>query len=469
MNKILYSLVIVSLFASGTFAQQFQFKYVPSPIDNPLRGLVPYVSQMPWLDPNASDQQKKEYFKKYDTEMFPHSIEFNYFSMRELMPKEGSVDFAPIEKWIQQATSRGCQLTFRVQIEFPSEKEDQGNGIPQFLIDDGLKVIKWKNDDGQTIHAPDYKNPKMRAAIDLLIAKLGEKYDGDPRVACLTMGVLGHWGEWHSYPRDELFPKKEYQSHVMDQFEKAFTKTPVLMRYAAGTDDWSFAPNVDRPFGFHDDSFAWATVDTGKDEDDWFFMTKIKKAGAMDAWKTRMIGGEIRPEIWGCVFDDKSCEEKGQEFDRSVKATHATWLMDSGMFGLNGPPSAERVRNATKKVGMMGYEFHVPSASLDTKNGKTKVELKIENRGVAPLYANWDTEVAVLDSKGNIRKSAVVNWDLPSILPEKQVSRISTLDCQLNSGEVVAIRIVNPLEGGKRLRFANENQQLDGESWLLLK
>lgn len=241
------------------------------------------------------------------------------------------------------------------------------------------------------------------------------------------------------------------------------------MRYAATKDDWSYAPNVDRPFGFHDDSFAWATIDTGKQDEDWFFMARMKKAGALDAWKTRMIGGEIRPEIWGCVFDDKSCEVKGQEFEASVKDSHATWLMDSGMFGLNGLPSAERIRNATKKVGMMGYEFHVPSASVKTEAGKTKLELKIENRGVAPIYSNWKTEVAVLDSNDKVRKSIFVDWNLPSILPDNPVSRTVTVDCDLKDGDVVALRIINPLEGGKRIRFANENQQLDGEAWLLLK
>jgi len=140
----------------------------------------------------------------------------------------------------------------------------------------------------------------------------------------------------------------------MDLFEAAFKSKPILMRYPAGTDDWSYAQNSNRPFGFHDDSFAWATVDTGKKDDSWFFQASLKRAGLLDAWKTKMIGGEIRPEVWGCVFDDKSCEVKGQEFDRCVSKTHASWLMDSGMFGEAGKPTKERVRNATAKVGKDG-------------------------------------------------------------------------------------------------------------------
>jgi hypothetical protein len=466
LNKLLFAAVLIVLLSPFAEAQEFQFNYRLSPIDNPVRGLVPYAAMMPWCDPYLKADEKEAYLKKFNADVFPHSIEFHYFSMRELMPSQGTVDFAPIEKWLYQANSRGCQLTFRVYLEYPTKKEPS---VPQFLIDDGLKITKWKNDDKELIHAPDYQNPKLREAINLLIAKLGEKYDGDPRVACLTMGILGHWGEWHSYPRTKLFPGKDYQTHIMNQFESAFKETPILMRYVAGKDDWSYAANAKRPFGFHDDSFAWATLDTGKEGDDWFFMAKLKEAKAVDAWKTRMIGGEIRPELWGCIFDDESCEVKGQEFDRCVQETHATWLMDSGMFGEKGKPTAGRTRNATKSVSKLGYEFFVPSAKVDVRDGKTQVEIVIENRAVAPFYFDWPVEVAILDSKGNVRETIEQRWDLPSIQPGTSVEKKAFLDSKLNDGERLAIRIKNPMEGGKPLRFANENQQLDGEAWLLLR
>ncbi|QEG23003.1 DUF4832 domain-containing protein [Mariniblastus fucicola] len=462
------ALLLVSflLFASASVsAQKPTYKYRPAPIDNPLRGLVPYVSAMPWLDPYATEDEKQQYLKKFQSEVFPHSMEFHYFSMRELMPEKGRVDFAPIERWLYQANGRGCQLTFRVYLEYPTKKSPS---VPQFLIDGGLKITKWKNEDKELIHAPDYEDPELRAAIDLLIAKLGEKYDGDPRVACLTMGILGHWGEWHSYPRTELFPDKAYQTHVMDQFAEAFKTTPVLLRYPAGEHNYTYASNAKTKFGYHDDSFAWATVDTGKEEDDWFFVPALKTAGVLDAWKMRMIGGEIRPEVWGCVFDDESCEVKGQEFVRCVEATHASWLMDSGMFGEKGKPSAERVRNATRKVGRLGYSLHVPSVTIRSIAGKTKVDVSLENRGVAPFYFDWPVEVAVLDDAGKVVRSVEKRWKLPSILPGESVTREATFESKLTDGQTIAIRIPNPLPEGKPLRFANENQQLDGEGWLIL-
>ena len=91
----------------------------------------------------------------------------------------------------------------------------------------------------------------------------------------------------------------------MDAFENSFGKTKVLMRYPAGDDQATYASNKLRPFGYHDDSFAWATLATGKAEDEWFFESILKAASpaAIDKWKTQPIGGEIRPEVWGTVFD----------------------------------------------------------------------------------------------------------------------------------------------------------------------
>ena len=65
----------------------------------------------------------------------------------------------------------------------------------------------------------------------------------------------------------------------MDAYEAAFEVTPVLLRYPAGDKDDRKAKNVDRKFGYHDDSFAWATLDTGKKGDAWFYMTALKAAG----------------------------------------------------------------------------------------------------------------------------------------------------------------------------------------------
>jgi len=306
-------------------------EYAPAPVDNPLKGLVPY----------ARDVRDK----------FPHSLEFNYVPLSALVIGYDRYEWKPLEDLLDGIAGRGHQAVFRVYLEYPGKK----NVIPAFLVNDGLKVHKYLNTNTQPfppteVETPDYADPNLRKVLKQFIAALGKKYDGDPRIGFITAGLLGTWGEWHDYPRDELFASKDVQTEVMDAYEAAFKATPVLLRYPAGEKAHQKAPNARRRLGYHDDSFAWATLDTGRKGDGWFFMALLKAAGpdALDKWKTCPIGGEIRPEAWGKVFDADPGVKEIQDFRKCVEATHATWLMDSGLFGKER--TADRVKRAEEEV-----------------------------------------------------------------------------------------------------------------------
>ena len=426
-------------------ARVIALKEAPAPADNPLKGLVPYVGQG---DP------------------FPHSMEFWYFAMNQLMPAENQYDWSAIESKLNEIGSRRCQAVIRVFMEYPGRPP----AVPQFLVDQGVKVTRYEHD-GSVNHTPDYNDPRTRKAMRSFIAAYGEKYDGDPRIGFITMGMLGHWGEWHTYPKDDLFASEEVQAEVMDAFEAAFPTTRILMRYPAGTDAWKKAPNHKRGFGYHDDSFAWATLDTGREGDEWFFQSLLRSAGAaaIEKWKTAPIGGEIRPEVWGCVFDQPSCAPKGQEIEACILQTHATWLMDSGMFSLaKTKPTAERRNNAIRLVRKMGYELHLPKAELLLSGSRLAVSIDVTNRGVAPFYYDWPVTISVQDQQGATVLESQTDWKLTGIQPDRTVTWKANLDLPRKVDRPqVRIRASNPMPGGKPLRFANESQADDG--WLILR
>ena len=443
-------------------ATSITLKWREPPLDNPLRGLVPYADQMPWV-PEADDKEEQAEFTKAMAKVFPHSVEFAYIPFSKLVKGHGEFDWTALDDVLKQTAGRGCQCTFRVYLEYPGERP----AIPQFLIDGGLKVKRWKYEDGK-VHTPDYEDPNLRKALRQTIAAMGERYDGDPRVAWLTVGMLGLWGEWHDYPKSKLFASKKVQTEVLDAFEAAFKKTKLHLRYPAGDDDYSYAPNADRGFGYHDDSFAWATIPTGKSDDDWFFGHLLQSAGpaAVDKWKTQPIGGEIRPETWGCVFEDPGCAPKGQEFDKCVQHTHVSWLMDSGMFPK--PPSKKLTEQAKKKTASMGYRLTFESATLTNEDGKRSVIFKVSNRGVAPFYYPWKVETVLLSSDNQSVAEISNDWKLPEVMPGETSSwRLSLPD---DAPEVprIGIRVPNPMPGGIPLRFGNEEQMLDGEKWMVL-
>ena len=406
-----------------------ELEYAPAPPDNPLRGLVPYVS--------ASGKAQ-----------FPHSLEFRYFAWKDLMTGPGKFDWSAIEQTLDEVGGRGNQLIFRVYSEYPGEER----GIPDFLVAAGVKVTTWTNEsDGEVSHTPDYGNALLREHLVAFVEAMGAKYDGDPRVGFVTAGLLGSWGEWHTYPRDDLWASKPVQREVMEAFARAFTETKVLLRYPAGPDTYWHAENHERPFGYHDDSFAWATLDTGKEDDSWYFEPAMRDAGASEKWKRFPIGGEIRPELWKQSFTGNR-HPREQDFVTCVERLHATWLMDSGLFDVRFPITPERKKTALRETARLGYELHVSEATW----ADGELTLTVENRGVAPFYQDWPVEIEV---DGRVRKT---EWRVAGILPGKP----RTLSIALPAGTPVKVRVPNPMSGGKALRFANREQ---GPEWLVIE
>jgi Domain of unknown function (DUF4832) len=431
--------------------ERVELKYSPSAVANPLKGLVPYSSPT-----NVH---------------FPHSMEFNYVGFADLVKGYDRFDWQPLERLLNQISGRGHQAIFRIFLEYPGKS----NIIPKFLIADGLKVHKYLNTNTHPlppakIETPDYQDANLRKSLKNFIAAFGKKYDGDPRIGFITAGLLGTWGEWHTFPKDELFASKDVQIEVMEAYEAAFQVTPILLRYPAGENTWGKASNAKRPFGYHDDSFAWATLDTGKKGDDWFYVPALKHAGseAVEKWRRHPIGGEIRPEAWGKVFDPQPGDKKIQDFRKCVDQTHVSWLMDTGMF--REKPNDSRRERAEAEVRHMGYEFHVPVVRVSNNEDSLQIELEIVNRGVAPFYYDWPAEYGLI-ANGSVVRTFQSSGKLTGLLPETAArswrDTLNTTDLP-ERNYVLAIRIPNPLPNGLPIRFANKTQDEHLDGWLSL-
>jgi hypothetical protein len=343
--------------------------------------------------------------------------------------------------------------------------------LPSFLRDAGVKSTSWTNpNDGTTSHTPDYEDARLVSALESFIEALGDRYDGDPRVGFLTAGLLGSWGEWHTHPREDLFASVKTQRRVLASYGKAFRETPVLLRYPAGKNRTDLAENAMLPFGYHDDSFAWGTLGTGRESDRWHFLPSLKAAGdaAVNKWRTRPIGGEVRPEVWGQIHDAKPKHPKAQDFLACVERTHVSWLMESGLFETK--PDAERHARAEAQVRRMGYDFHVRTAELRREGRAVKVDLGVINQGVAPFYRDWRMELAALDADGRIERRWPVDWKLTGLFPEDPVRYwTAELDgAEGLEGRILALRVIHPMPNGKALRFANADQDRHLPGWLSL-
>lgn len=371
-----------------------------APVDNPLKGILYW-----WY--HSDDPKNKP---------TPYSLEWHYFGLGNLMTGPDSYDWEPMEQYLDEVASHGNQACLRVSTNISFG----GIDIPAFLSD--LGTI-----DGNL----PYDNPRVVSAFTNFATALGARYDGDPRIGFITMGLVGKWGEWHTWPYEggpngnpNLMASDATCNTIIDAYNAAFSVTRLEIRYAkigGGTHLTSLGR-----IGYHDDSFCYREADpnlgnqilsmtlpmsmSGKSDS---FVQHELNAGAENKWITASIGGEVRPEIQG-QFVDPANQTKDDPIV-GIETAHATWMMCNQA---SWPPSNTTAMNVLRRFG---YTFTVRNAYFNNSvSGSMKVGVKIENTGVAPFYYGpelWPVLIGLKDSGGNVVATWTTNWNLKKIKP----------------------------------------------------
>jgi hypothetical protein len=421
---------------------------------NPLKGFVPYDEKTTGT-----------------TTDFPHSMEWFYLPVKDVQTGMNTFDWTKLEERLNAVAARGHQAVFRFYYDYPSLE----SGVPQFLIDAGLELRYYDEPDnlGGDGYCPDYNNEALQTSMKNLISAFGENYDGDPRIASITLGLLGFWGEWHNWPYDEDTSdgkpdwsiSSELYSQVLEAYDEAFDTTLLCVREPK----WG-VDNATPDIGFHDDSFAYATLSAEAGGQTWSFMQKLLDLKVQDKWKTNCIGGELYPPCQPMIFTNEKWEgTSGQSWASCLEQTHVTWLINEKIKTYTGT-ELEAAKTASKQ---MGYDFRVDKAYFkDTmKDDSLYLKIDIKNIGIAPFYYDhtmWPVAIGVMKD-GELVDSWKTTWDLNSIPADGSISAFEdTVDAAgLGDGTyTLGIKVINPLENGNILGFANANQRADG--WLEL-
>ncbi|MCW2982396.1 MAG: hypothetical protein JWO14_4123, partial [Solirubrobacterales bacterium] len=349
----------------------------PEPQSNPLKGFIPYQGS-------------------YSN--FPYTMEWAYFPVSAVMTGPNTFNWSQVDSVLNDIASRGHQTAFRFYLDYPTKP----SGIPQYLLNGGLATHSYDDygNNGVSV-SPNYDDPNLRAAMDQFIAALGARYDGDQRVGFVQAGLLGFWGEWHTYPyngtngQPNWFASAATQGEILNDFVNAFHTTKLEVRQPT-------TQNASLPIGYHDDSFA---LETKTSSLGWHFMDNMVAAGATDKWKTQSIGGELRPELQSCIFSSAGCPviEAGgdNDFPGSVNQTHVSWLLNQYAFQ-NGYSAADKP-SALAGAQSMGYSLRATEALVPASiaaGSSASVGITISNVGIAPFYYTWPITLALTDSSG---------------------------------------------------------------------
>lgn len=397
------------------------------PLDNPLKGWCPYANAGPIHQ--------------------PYSMVFQYISWRELEPTEGNFQFEKWEQTWDSPASKDKHIIFRVYVDYPKKP----SGLPDWLRQAGVKETAYNEYGGG--QSPDYDDPRMIAGLERLIAALGQRYNHHPRIAFIQLGLLGFWGEWHTYPRPKLHASPATEQRVIDAYRKAFPDKSLMVRYArdyAGQQTW---------IGFHDDMFPEDT-DNGKD---WSFLAGLRSANRTENWKVAVVGGEMVPgqaERWlGADFDTTQA---------MLERSHFSWVGPYCPALTKTQDEQFRSRSAAL-VRKMGYEFQITEATHPASipaGQPLRLSLKGRNRGVAPFYAQWPVEWALLDASGTVVSVGRTDWDMRQWLPGEFAERTELSFDSPPGTYRLALGIRDPWKDQPALRFANDAPVIHG--WTIL-
>jgi hypothetical protein len=301
--------------------------------------------------------------------------------------------------------------------------------------------------------------PTLEARLVAFAAKLGQAWDGDPRVAAVEMGLWGLWGEHNIYPDQvegsDRIPA-EFQQALGDAFNAAFKNKKVMVRY----------PNTftnDTNVGFYWDSFALPDDDNAGGG-----------AGMVtrDVWQTQMLSGEVaydwgdQSHLGGSPDGTLSSDTNTDYVIGYVQRLHASSL---GWIAQYTPDGGTISANAARLQKAFGYRFVINQATFTAglaSGGSMNVSLNVSNVGNAPFYYPWPVELSLLDDAHKVVwSSTFAAADITSWLPGSASTLQGTFTPTVASGTyTLAVTVLDPASNSASLRFANANYYQGGHT-----
>jgi len=345
---------------------------------------------------------------------------------------------------------RNLKVIPRVVIVYPDGPDNGTDGYwPEGLDHDDI-ADRWVNEE-------------YKARMALFIAKLGQAWNQDPRVAAVEMGLWGIWGEHHVWPLSipgsgQRVPK-ELQAVLGDAFQAAFPNKKIMVRYAETFRAYDL--------GFFWDSFAL--------RDDSLSGTLMMQR---DLWRTQMMSGEIAYD-WGDQRDigwspdgTLLSDECTDHVIGWIQQTHTSSL---GWVAEYTQGHAALAANAARMQKALGYRYVIRRAAYSLSIQPDEIlalAFDVENVGNAPFYYPWPVEAALLNAEREPVWRGLVRVDIRRWLPGQTYTVADTFELPRDLPEgiyTLALAILDPSATCRRSASPTPTTTPEGERrWALL-
>lgn len=346
-----------------------------------------------------------------------------------------------LEQVLGRPGSAGRHVIVQMVADWNGYQPIENNYLgPDWLIDDVGVEIKTGHVDNDPnkplVQATDYNDPNFISEAVEAITALTNHLKDDPRTFVIQTGVLGWWGEWHTFGFNAGQPGQ-------------IAKETILQAYlnGIGPDGLTQVRYPDEPINVPQNRMGYTNGSVVPSTHGYEFGIEIE---ANELWKNGPVGGET-PPLDG-VTDD--------QLHRFFETDEGAMMLAQGHYSNMLPPEdykiAERLEGWTDETHfmtmhrMMGYNFQVEEVrhlnELD-EMGQLQVEVDLGNVGIAPIYKDWDVQLAFLDAGGAIIGSAIdIDLDLRELNPGDSTTITAAIGegLEVGSDYQLALRLLQP-------------------------
>jgi hypothetical protein len=157
----------------------------------------------------------------------PSTVHYARWGWGTLEPEPGKIDYAFLDKVLQETRQAGQRLAFRVMCCSTTRGRPYH---PAWLEKIGGKVPIVDYESQKELPVPDLDDPLVLELHLDFIRRLGARYDGHPDIDHVDLGSVGWWGEWHmSSSKMGKMPEIDNCRKIIDAYLGAFRKTPLVM------------------------------------------------------------------------------------------------------------------------------------------------------------------------------------------------------------------------------------------------
>ena len=260
--------------------------------------------------------------------------------------------------------------------------------------------LHWSGDERKywpsDMTTDDYSSEQFQARLLRLVARLGEVWGEDPRIAFIELGIFGQWGEHHSPAPEPLM-----QALAGDAFAEAFPRKQISVRHP-------WREFLAQDFGVYWDSFSHY-------DQMWPHGQQVHRLNLDDErWKSAYIGGETAYDWgnWELQPGTTPTDSVRDPAHRAFIMNTIRWLHCTQLRWIHAYDASDPVARAGAEEiqRLMGYRYVIEEATFNTeiRDGALRVTMGVRNEGVAPFYSPWPMHLYLLD-----RQTREILWSAP--------------------------------------------------------